>query len=118
MEELGNALFLDSVPDSWSVRAYPSLFPLGLWFADLGLRIKELEGWSTDFQLPFAVWLAGLFNPQSFLTAIMQQMARKNEWPLDKMALHCDVTKKTRDDIGTAPREGAYIHGMYMEGAR
>ena len=87
MEELGNALFLDSVPDSWSARAYPSLFPLGLWFADLGLRIKELEGWSTDFQLPFAVWLAGLFNPQSFLTAIMQQMARKNEWPLDKMAL-------------------------------
>ena len=62
--------------------------------------------------------VAGLFNPQSFLTAIMQQMARKNEWPLDKMALQCDVTKKTRDDIGTAPREGAYIHGMYMEGAR
>ena len=77
-----------------------------------------LQHWSTDFQLPSTVWLAGLFNPQSFLTAIMQQTARKNEWPLDKMALQCDVTKKTRDDIGTAPREGAYIHGMYMEGAR
>ena len=43
-----------------------------------------LQHWSTDFQLPSTVWLAGLFNPQSFLTAIMQQTARKNEWPLDK----------------------------------
>ena len=76
------------------------------------------QHWSTDFQLPSTVWLAGLFNPQSFLTAIMQQTARKNEWPLDKMALQCDVSKKTRDDIASAPREGAYIHGLYMEGAR
>ena len=62
--------------------------------------------------------VTGLFNPQSFLTAIMQQMARKNEWPLDKMTLQCDVTKKAREDIGSAPREGAYTHGLFMEGAR
>ena len=30
------------------------------WFADLQQRIKELESWSADFQLPSAVWLAGL----------------------------------------------------------
>ena len=41
-------------------------------YADLLLRIKELESWTTDFQLPAAVWLGGLFNPQSFLTAIRQ----------------------------------------------
>lgn len=45
------------------------------------------------------VWLAGFFNPQSFLTAIMQSTARKNEWPLDKMCLHCDVTKKSREEF-------------------
>ncbi|MGH0148390.1 UNVERIFIED_CONTAM: hypothetical protein FKN15_039512 [Acipenser sinensis] len=49
---------------------------------------------------------------------IMQSMARKNEWPLDKMCLTVDVTKKTKDDYGHPPREGAYIHGLYMEGAR
>ena len=27
---------------------------------------------------------AGLFNPQSFLTAVMQTTARRNDWPLDK----------------------------------
>ena len=59
MEELSNSLFFDSVPESWSKRAYPSLMGLTNWFADLQLRIKELEGWSADFQLPNAVWLAG-----------------------------------------------------------
>ena len=46
----------------------------------------------------------------------MQSIARKNQWPLDKMALTVDVTKKSREDYGHPPREGAYIHGLYMEG--
>ncbi|KAL5017886.1 hypothetical protein ScPMuIL_003608 [Solemya velum] len=118
MEDLSNALFLDQVPTSWAIRAYPSLFTLALWYADLLLRIKELETWTSDFQLPAAVWIGGFFNPQSFLTAIMQQMARKNEWPLDRMCLQCDVTKKAREDMASPPREGAYVHGLFMEGAR
>ncbi|KAK7475395.1 hypothetical protein BaRGS_00033345, partial [Batillaria attramentaria] len=118
MEDLSNSLFLDTVPASWSKRAYPSLHTLGIWYADLLQRVKELETWTSDFQLPAAVWLGGFFNPQSFLTAIMQQMARKNEWPLDRMVLQCDVTKKTREDMAGPPREGAYVHGLYMEGAR
>ncbi|KFP89079.1 Dynein heavy chain 17, axonemal, partial [Apaloderma vittatum] len=118
MEELANALFYDSVPESWTRVAYPSLLSLGAWYADLLLRIRELEVWTTDFALPAAVWLAGFFNPQSFLTAIMQSTARKNEWPLDKMCLSVDVTKKKREDIRAPPREGSYVHGLFMEGAR
>lgn len=49
MEELENALFLDQVPATWTQRAYPSLLGLSSWFADLLLRIRELETWSTDF---------------------------------------------------------------------
>ncbi|PKU33464.1 dynein heavy chain axonemal [Limosa lapponica baueri] len=116
MEDLGNALFYDSVPESWTRYAYPSLLSLGAWYADLLLRIRELEVWTTDFVLPATVWLAGFFNPQSFLTAIMQSMARKNEWPLDKMCLSVEVTKKNRDDITAPPREGSYVHGLFMEG--
>lgn len=118
MENLQNAIFLDTVPESWTKRAYPSTAGLASWFADLLNRIKELETWTGDFSLPSAVWLAGFFNPQSFLTAIMQSMARKNEWPLDKMALQCDMTKKNKEDFSNPPREGAYIHGLFMEGAR
>ncbi|XP_072736834.1 dynein axonemal heavy chain 17 isoform X3 [Ciconia boyciana] len=118
MEELANALFYNNVPESWTRYAYPSLLSLGAWYADLLLRIRELEVWTTDFVLPATVWLAGFFNPQSFLTAIMQSMARKNEWPLDKMCLSVEVTKKNREDVTAPPREGSYVHGLFMEGAR
>ncbi|CAH8620633.1 unnamed protein product [Schistosoma intercalatum] len=118
MEELANSLVIDNVPAQWEKRAYPSMYPLGIWYADMLSRVKELEVWTNDFSLPNTVWLGGLFNPQSFLTAIMQQTARKNEWPLDRMVLQCDVTKKTKDEMSAPPREGAYIYGLFMEGAR
>ncbi|XP_005407434.1 PREDICTED: dynein heavy chain 17, axonemal [Chinchilla lanigera] len=118
MEDLSTALFYDTVPDTWVARAYPSMMGLAAWYADLLLRIRELEAWTTDFALPTVVWLAGFFNPQSFLTAIMQSMARKNEWPLDKMCLSVEVTKKNREDMTAPPREGSYVHGLFMEGAR
>ena len=106
------------VPPSWTKRAYASLNGLSAWYTDLLLRIKELESWTSDFNLPSSVWLSGFFNPQSFLTAIMQSTARKNELPLDRMCLVCEVTKKNKEEMGMAPREGAFIHGLYMEGAR
>lgn len=118
MEDLSTALFYDTVPDTWVARAYPSMMGLAAWYADLLLRIRELEAWTTDFALPTTVWLAGFFNPQSFLTAIMQSMARKNEWPLDKMCLSVEVTKKTREDMTAPPREGSYVYGLFMEGER
>merc|ERR1712066_1052424 len=118
MEGLMNSFLLDTIPARWEKKAYPSKLGLSAWFADLINRIKDLETWTGDFNLPNTVWLGGLFNPQSFLTAIMQQMSRKNEWPLDKMCLQCDVTKKNKDDFNTPPREGAYLHGLFMEGAR
>lgn len=118
METLEESLFMDNVASTWASKAYPSLLPLGQWFGDLSLRIKELENWVGDFTMPASVWLGGFFNPQSFLTAIMQQTARKNEWPLDKMCLLTDVTKKQKEDFTAPPREGAYVHGLFMEGAR
>ncbi|XP_056673432.1 dynein axonemal heavy chain 9 isoform X2 [Monodelphis domestica] len=117
MESLQRALYLDTVPASWAKKAYPSTAGLASWIVDLLTRIKELERWMGDFALPSAVWLAGFFNPQSFLTAIMQSMAHKNKWPLDKIALQCEVTKKNREDFSSPPREGAYIYGLFMEGA-
>lgn len=29
-----------------------------------------------------------------------------------------DVTKKNKEDFNSPPREGAYVHGLFMEGAR
>nr|XP_055065627.1 dynein axonemal heavy chain 11 isoform X2 [Misgurnus anguillicaudatus] len=117
MEMLQTALFYDSVPESWSRLAYPSTKTLALWFSDVLAQCRELDTWTQDFVFPAVVWISGLFSPQSFLTAIVQSIARKNKWPLDRMTLSVDVTKKSKEDYGHPPREGAYIHGLYIEGA-
>uniref|UniRef100_A0A8C0IKH9 Dynein axonemal heavy chain 11 n=1 Tax=Chelonoidis abingdonii TaxID=106734 RepID=A0A8C0IKH9_CHEAB len=104
MEAQQSALLYDSVPDAWT--------------STLPNNVTQLDTWTQDLVLPAVVWLSGFFNPQSFLTAIIQCTARKNDWPLDKMCLTVDVTKKIREDYGHPPREGAYICGLYMEGAR
>lgn len=49
MEILEDALFMDQVPEGWTKRAYPSLMGLAAWFADLMLRLRELENWVGDF---------------------------------------------------------------------
>lgn len=82
MEALSDSLFNGNVPVTWTALAYPSNFKLQAWLANLILRANELENWARS-TLPPSVWLTGFFNPQSFLTAIMQQTARKNLWPLD-----------------------------------
>eukprot|EP00768_Dysnectes_brevis_P001864 gnl/Dysnectes_brevis/1535_a1743_1332.p1 GENE.gnl/Dysnectes_brevis/1535_a1743_1332~~gnl/Dysnectes_brevis/1535_a1743_1332.p1 ORF type:complete len:380 (+),score=200.78 gnl/Dysnectes_brevis/1535_a1743_1332:642-1781(+) len=118
MEIIMDSLFMDQVPAHWEAVAYPSLKDLGTWLVDLQERVRQLTDWQTDLNLPRSVWLPGLFNPQSFLRAVLQTTARANQWPLDKMFLSTDVTKKELSDITQPPRDGAYIHGLYMEGSR
>ncbi|KAM4697873.1 dynein axonemal heavy chain 11-like [Rhinophrynus dorsalis] len=118
MEQLQSALFFDNVPDTWTKLAYPSTYSLAQWYSDLLLRCRELDSWTQDLTLPSVVWISGFFNPQSFLTAVMQSLARKNEWPLDKMHLTVDVMKKYKEEFSQPAREGAYIYGLYLEGAR
>ena len=93
------------MPQNWRKLAYASLNGLSAWYADLLLRIMELQSWTNEFILPTSVWLPGFFNPQSFLTAVMQSTARKNELPLDKMCLITEVTPITcRDALANPPK--------------
>jgi len=118
MEKLMFALAGDAVSAGWEKLAYPSLRGLGSWLLNLLARATQLSDWTADLSLPKTVWLSGLFNPQSFLTAVMQTTARRNDWPLDKTVVLTDVTKKMPDQIEGPARDGAYVHGMTLEGAR
>mmetsp|Transcript_10755 Transcript_10755/g.40251 ORF Transcript_10755/g.40251 Transcript_10755/m.40251 type:complete len:4525 (-) Transcript_10755:51-13625(-) len=116
MDQLLNDLYRDKVPTNWAL--FPSLRGLGEWFQDVLKRIQQLEEWSAELQLPKVVWLSGLFNPQSFLTAIMQTAGRKTNSPLNEMVLQTEVTKKMDPTEFTSyPRDGCYIHGLSLEGA-
>jgi dynein heavy chain len=118
MEILMTELAEDRVPSSWESIAYPSKRSLGVWFSDFIQRHKQLCDWSTDLGLPKVTWISGLFNPQSFLTAIMQTTARKNDWPLDKTVTQTEVTRKFSEEISLPAKDGAYVSGLIMEGAR
>jgi dynein heavy chain len=76
MEMLSTSLALNRVPAEWTKYAYFSKKALLDWFVDLLLRITQLATWSTDLVTPKSLWVPGLFNPMSFLTAIMQVTAR------------------------------------------
>lgn len=118
MESLAASLNFNTVPDSWVPVSYFSKKTLIEWFADLLIRIQQLQAWSEELITPVVVWLAGLFNPMSYLTAIKQVTARAGGLPLDEMELQTDVlnTKNTAELTAFA-ENGAYINGFFLEGA-
>ncbi|VDP96924.1 unnamed protein product [Trichobilharzia regenti] len=63
--------------------------------------------------------MTGFFNPQGFLTAIRQEVTRMHKgWALDTVVLWNEVTRFMKDDIPQRPpAEGAYIYGLFLEGA-
>merc|ERR550537_2178684 len=115
-----NSLFMDSVPAGWAKRAWPSLRGLVSWLLNFSQRLNQLDEWQNNpMEIPKVTWLSGLVNPQSFLTAINQVAAQKNQWELDKLVSVTDVLKKmTPEEVDSASRDGAYINGLQMQGAR
>ncbi|KAL3663603.1 hypothetical protein V7S43_011489 [Phytophthora oleae] len=126
MEDLMEALSINQVPGrnvlhmcSWERYAWWSRKPLSLWFSDLLDRIQFLSNWTSEFRLPYSMWISGLFNPTAFLTAIKQCTARTHGIPLDSMAIETHVTPIAEaEGAESYPEMGAYIHGLFMEGAR
>jgi dynein heavy chain len=87
MEELANKLFINMQPPGWVKVAYPSLKNLADWFDDLVKRCDQLMEYQEELEAPKSLWISGLFNPMSFITAIKQVTARKTGQSLDDMVL-------------------------------
>lgn len=126
MEDLITSISINQWPGrnpfsqcKWESKAWPSMKNLVSQFADMMLRIGQLVRWSTDLVTPFSVWLPGLFNPTSYLTAVMQVTARRTGLPLDQMTTETHVSTFIKPDaIDYYPVDGAFVHGLYIEGAR
>jgi len=67
--------------------------------------------------MPKSINLSFLFNPMSFLTAILQATAREHNLPLDNMCIQTNVTSQFIEDIQTKAEIGYYTHGLFIEGA-
>jgi len=118
MEMLAVDLQINKVNPGWAELAFPSLKVLAGWFADLLARVVQLTEWTNELGLLKSLWLSGLFNAMSFMTAVMQTTARSQQLPLDYMKNRCKFSN-TRDvaEIPGQPADGVYIHGLFMEGS-
>lgn len=115
LEAMGNACFDQRVPGPWIAVAYPSLKPLGSWFKDLVARLDFLTRW-IDKGTPPSYWISGFFFPQGFLTACLQNYARKYAYPIDTVAF--SFVYRDEEAMETKPDDGVYIFGLFLEGAR
>ena len=103
------------VPALWQRSAYPSLKPLGAWVANFKTRMDFMASWLYDGE-PAAFWLPGFFFPQGFLTAVLQNHARKRAIPIDRLSFDFDVTAHERHtELKAAPTEGVNVYGLFLE---
>ena len=91
LEAIAGSLSNNQVPGLWSKSAYPSLKPLAAWMKDFCARIGFLRSWIED-GVPVSFWLPGLIFPQSFVTALLQNHARKTCTAIDTLSLGFRVT--------------------------
>ncbi len=117
LEAMGNAVFDQRVPSAWSAAAYPSLKPLTPWFKDFLQRLTFLSTW-VEQGIPGVFWVSGFFFPQGFLTAILQNYARKYRFPIDTVSFSFVMKDELAEDIKQKPEDGCYIYGLFLEGAR
>jgi len=121
-----NEMFAAKVPKPWLFTPggdeFSWLSPtLGLWFTSLLARDAQDREWLSSGR-PRCYWMTGFFNPQGFLTAMKQEVTRlhkKDAWALDDVVYYSEVTEYDRaEQVRSAPKEGVYIHGLFLDGAR
>ena len=110
LESMGDAIYDQRVPSIWQTAAYPSLKPLTSWFKDFLQRLDFISKW-VEFGVPKSFWISGFFFPQGFLTAIIQNFARKYHYPIDTVSFSFVMCDQPQDKIIEKPYDGSYIYG-------
>jgi len=117
LEAMGNRMAVNEVPENWEKAAYPSMMPLESWATDLMSRLDFINNW-IEFNYPPVFWVSGFYFPQAFLTGVQQNYARKKQFPIDTISFDFFVMDLPWEDYMKKPEDGAYIRGLFIEGAR
>ncbi|XP_051881424.1 dynein axonemal heavy chain 6-like [Pristis pectinata] len=163
LEEMYNSFLSLRMPRLWQLHSYESCKPLGSWIDDLIDRVNFFRSWSVQFVAgaqqriaavqekpasqrnvtqqicnidPSAFWLSAFFCPQGFLTALLQNHARKHGVSVDSVTFRFHILPFSEDTEdypnptkhrsnpwtndwkgGVAPDDGAVLFGFYLDGA-
>ncbi|EPY23032.1 hypothetical protein STCU_07926 [Strigomonas culicis] len=118
LDELALSLNNGQLPSVWRRLAPATRKSLGRWLAHFQRRHAQYLAWSTNGE-PVCMWLSGLMVPDSYLSALVQVTCRKYKWPLDRSTMVTTVTTfRTADHVKDYPKDGAYVSGLFLEGAR
>eukprot|EP00940_MAST-03C_sp_MAST-3C-sp2_P003227 g3227.t1 len=118
LDQVRFSLTTNIVPAIWTKNAYPSNKPLSSWVKDLYKKLDFISTWLKSGQ-PKIFWMAGFFFPQGFMTGALQTHSRKYRIPIDRLNYGFKVLDAYEDsDDLSAPDDGIFISGLYMDGAR
>ncbi|KAF8276972.1 putative dynein heavy chain [Trypanosoma cruzi] len=118
LEDLASSLHNGQLPWSWRKMAPATRKNLGRWLAHFHLRCKQYNEWAMNGE-PRCMWMSGLMVPESYISALVQVVCRRYKWPLDRSSVVTKVTTyMTPQEIQERPKDGAYVSGLFIEGAR
>jgi dynein heavy chain len=119
LEGVASDLWVGKVPDAWKGRSFASRKPLGAYYSEFLERIRMLDTW-IEHGAPPIFWISGFFFPQSFLTGVTQNFARKFVIPVDDVVFDPEMCGEgvTKDSVKEKPADGCYVYGMFLEGCR
>ena len=89
-------------------------------YKDLVARLKFLQDWYESGVYPANYWLSGFYFTQAFLTGTKQNFARRNNLPIDECQYETVVqtAEQEETDAKKVPEHGAYVWGMFLDGAQ
>jgi len=116
LEAVANGCLQNKLPAPWMGSSYPSLKPMLSYVDDFLLRWKFMMDWVKE-DIPYMFWFSAYFFQQAFLTGVLQNFARKDTIAIDRCIWNfrvCKLDFKPEEH----PTPGAYMNGLFMDGAR
>nr|CCC47395.1 putative dynein heavy chain, fragment [Trypanosoma vivax Y486] len=118
LDDLATSLHNGQLPSSWARYAPATRKKLVRWLAHFHRRCSQYVEWATNGE-PKCVWLSGLMVPESYISALVQVTCRRYKWPLDRSSVVMTVSRFQKpEDVQERPKDGAYVCGLFIEGAR
>lgn len=117
LEEMMISLLQNQVPQAWAF-AYFSMKNLGNWVNDLQERYEFFKVWGAKGK-PFVYWISYFTYPTGFTTSLLQTFSRKAGSPsIDRLEFDFIPIQKQISDISEVVKDGAFIAGLFLEGAK